>query len=33
MVHAHGEKEFKGQPFYKKQNPKMGEKIKVHKEQ
>ena len=33
MVHAHGEGEFRGQPFYKKQNPKIGEKIKVQKEQ
>ncbi|WP_125185451.1 hypothetical protein [Botryobacter ruber] len=27
MVHPHGESEFRGQPFWKKQNPKMGEKV------
>ncbi|MDX5421075.1 MAG: hypothetical protein LPK07_02300 [Hymenobacteraceae bacterium] len=27
MVHAHGEHEFRGQPIWKKQNPKMGEKL------
>ncbi|MFT2011055.1 hypothetical protein ACMA1I_20465 [Pontibacter sp. 13R65] len=27
MVHPHGEHQFRGQPFYKKQNPKMGEKL------
>jgi len=27
MVHAHGEGEFRGQPIWKKQNPKMGEKL------
>jgi hypothetical protein len=27
MVHAHGEDEFRGQPFWKKQNPKIGEKL------
>jgi len=27
MVHRHGEKEFRGQPLWKKQNPKMGEKL------
>jgi hypothetical protein len=34
MVHAHGgEKEYRGQPIYKKQNPKMGEKINPQKGQ
>ncbi len=27
MVHRHGEKEFRGQQIWKKQNPKMGEKL------
>ncbi|WP_347159190.1 hypothetical protein [Pontibacter chitinilyticus] len=28
MVHRHGgEQEYRGQPFWKKQNPKMGEKL------
>ncbi|MFD2515716.1 hypothetical protein ACFSRY_17720 [Pontibacter locisalis] len=27
MVHAHGEDEFRGQPIWKKQNPKIGEKL------
>ncbi|MCJ8163560.1 hypothetical protein MKJ04_01815 [Pontibacter sp. E15-1] len=27
MVHPHGEKEFRGRPFWKKQNPKMGQKL------
>ncbi|MFD2067505.1 hypothetical protein ACFSKU_11480 [Pontibacter silvestris] len=27
MLHAHGEHEFRGQPFWKKQNPRMGEKL------
>ncbi|WP_439882951.1 hypothetical protein ACSX1A_07235 [Pontibacter sp. MBLB2868] len=27
MVHAHGEDQFRGQPFWKKQNPKIGEKL------
>ena len=27
MVHAHGDDEFRGQPFWKKQNPKIGEKM------
>ncbi|WP_157593649.1 hypothetical protein [Pontibacter actiniarum] len=27
MVHPHGTQEFRGQPFWKKQNPKMGEKM------
>lgn len=27
MVHAHGEQEFRGQPIWKKQHPKMGEKL------
>ncbi|MBW7469006.1 hypothetical protein ABID22_003709 [Pontibacter aydingkolensis] len=27
MVHAHGEEEFRGQPLWKKQNPKVGEKL------
>jgi len=27
MVHRHGEKEFRGQPIWKKQSPRMGEKL------
>ena len=27
MKHAHGEEEFRGQPIWKKQNPKIGEKL------
>ncbi|WP_299821978.1 hypothetical protein [uncultured Pontibacter sp.] len=27
MVHAHGEQQFRGQPIWKKQNPKVGEKL------
>ncbi|MDX5347924.1 MAG: hypothetical protein LPK19_11815 [Hymenobacteraceae bacterium] len=27
MVHAHGRGEYRGQPFWKKQNPKIGEKL------
>ncbi|WP_242918863.1 hypothetical protein [Pontibacter liquoris] len=27
MLHRHGEQEFRGQPIWKKQNPKMGEKL------
>jgi hypothetical protein len=27
MVHPHGDEEFRGQPFWKKQNPKIGEKM------
>ncbi|MHA6247900.1 hypothetical protein ACXYMU_08205 [Pontibacter sp. CAU 1760] len=27
MVHPHGTEEFRGRPFWKKQNPKMGEKL------
>lgn len=27
MVHPHGEQEFRGQPIWKKQHPKMGEKL------
>ena len=27
MEHLHGEQEFRGQPIYKKQNPKIGEKL------
>ena len=27
MVHGHGEEEFRGQPLWKKQNPKIGEKL------
>ncbi|GAB3531787.1 hypothetical protein GCM10027443_14640 [Pontibacter brevis] len=27
MVHPHGEQEFRGQPIWKKQNPKMGQKL------
>lgn len=27
MVHAHGEDQFRGQPIWKKQNPKIGEKL------
>ncbi|MCC9167083.1 hypothetical protein LN893_09515 [Pontibacter sp. XAAS-A31] len=27
MVHAHGGQEFRGQPIFKKQNPKIGEKL------
>jgi hypothetical protein len=26
MVHPHGEQDYRGRPFWKKQNPKMGEK-------
>ena len=27
MVHRHGEQEFRGMPWYKKQNPRIGEKL------
>jgi hypothetical protein len=27
MVHPHGEQDYRGRPFWKKQNPKMGEKL------
>ncbi|WP_345157263.1 hypothetical protein [Pontibacter saemangeumensis] len=27
MVHPHGEQEYRGRPIWKKQNPKMGEKL------
>jgi hypothetical protein len=27
MKHAHGDDEFRGQPIWKKQNPKIGEKL------
>ncbi|MBF9253578.1 hypothetical protein I2I11_09770 [Pontibacter sp. 172403-2] len=27
MVHRHGEDEFRGQPIWKKQNPRIGEKL------
>jgi hypothetical protein len=26
-VHPHGEQDYRGRPFWKKQNPKMGEKL------
>ncbi|MCA8830262.1 hypothetical protein [Hymenobacter pini] len=32
-VHLHGGNKFRGQPLWKKQNPAIGEKIKVHKQQ
>ncbi|PVY40691.1 hypothetical protein C8E01_10632 [Pontibacter virosus] len=31
MEHLHGEQEYRGQPIYKKQNPKIGEKLPNHK--
>ena len=30
-VHLHGGKKYRGQPLWKKQNPSVGEKIKVYK--
>ncbi|MBA9077382.1 hypothetical protein FHS90_002095 [Rufibacter quisquiliarum] len=27
MVHRHGEQQFRGMPWYKKQNPRIGEKL------
>ncbi|RDV16310.1 hypothetical protein DXT99_03635 [Pontibacter diazotrophicus] len=27
MVHPHGEQDYRGQPIWKKQNPKMGQKL------
>lgn len=32
-VHLHGGNKFRGQPLWKKQNPAIGEKIKVHKQE
>ncbi|WP_460574769.1 hypothetical protein [Hymenobacter coalescens] len=29
-VHFHGGQKYRGQPLWKKQNPEIGEKIKVH---
>ncbi|MCC3159056.1 hypothetical protein LJ737_17570 [Hymenobacter sp. 15J16-1T3B] len=31
-VHIHGGQKYRGQPLWKKQNPEIGEKIKVHNE-
>ena len=31
-VHMHGTQKYRGQPLWKKQNPAIGEKIKVHSE-
>lgn len=31
-VHLHGTQKYRGQPLWKKQNPAIGEKIKVHNE-
>ncbi|RTQ45684.1 hypothetical protein EJV47_24680 [Hymenobacter gummosus] len=31
-VHLHGTQKYRGQPLWKKQNPAIGEKIKVHRE-
>lgn len=32
-VHLHGGTKYRGQPWFKKQNPAIGEKIKVHKQE
>ncbi|MBX0289634.1 hypothetical protein K3G63_04250 [Hymenobacter sp. HSC-4F20] len=32
-VHLHSGVKYRGQPFFKKQNPAIGEKIKVHKQE
>ncbi|GGG50420.1 hypothetical protein [Hymenobacter glacieicola] len=32
-VHLHGGTKYRGQPLFKKQNPAIGEKIKVHKQE
>ncbi|UYZ64085.1 hypothetical protein [Hymenobacter weizhouensis] len=32
-VHLHNGVQYRGQPFYKKQNPAIGEKIKVHRQE